>query len=1238
MEAPAGSPPLAARLLGAACVSLDGRRIDGDLYQPARHLLLLLCATPQQGVSRDEAAGLLWPENEPPKARRNLRQALLTVRKALGDADQALEAGRDRIVLHVPASFSDLGQLVRLATNWSDPGPLREPSRADVDHALRLADGTFLQDITSASAAFGAWVARWRERVARWQAGALAGMGERLAALGRWKELAEIGNALVAMDACDERGHRFLMRAYAGQGAEPSALRQYEMCAEILARELDHTPSPETEDLRVEIIRGRDHTAPGSAAAGSAPQSGSVAVLAVMPAPGQGAADAEIMERRQALEGLARHVAERHGASIHRELGSGLLLLFGWPVALQDPLESALHAAQHLLGALPVRAGVATAPLIADTSGGTPLPFTLAADRASLLRSHAPALGLALDGPVARILGLTQGDGGAGDSAFLPPDRLAEAIRRAYRQSTSPATGIRETERAMLDAAWLEGLEGRRRVVVVRGSPGMETGRLLRDWVGAGDGLVAAGARRIIWRCSDAAVRHPFAPILAWLNDWLAEPAEDGFSAALQPAARALRERLEGLVGPERFPTPDERQQAQALTLRLLATLAEGKPLLLALEDAEWADHDTWSVVLEAVTASNIPHLLAAIACDSAASLPGLPRSGRKEITLGPLDRQDQMRLLRHWLPGIDLDTRLSRRIDRLAQGNPLALRNLAEAVREHGEAALDRPEAAASLTGVFAARLARLGDGRLLAPMVAVLGSHATRDELAALSGWARERLEAALAELRGADLLQGSGGNAGPWRFAHALARRAALESLPAAERAALHARALRLLRQLGRADALRAAPLAEGAGDREQAFDQWRRAARMLVRQGNLSEARECAERAAALLPEIPAPPPAERAELLVILGELRTRFDGAGHPAVGEAFAEAADTNGASEEVRARVLAGLFGHHITREEPQALAYRDALAAEAARPGASSLTQLLESAASGRWAFWTGEVGRALSVLEKARALADAVAPAPLPVQTEARIGIQAHLATAYTASGRLRQGKAALDRLVLMVDGLREPQAMAEAYALEMLVHHLRQDPVRLAATVAKAARLIDAYGVATFGGLAAVVRVSVNLSGGEPQTLIAYANELLAQPAANLNISLVAIMARTCVEAGADDLALALLDRADAAARERGAPHFWDQPLKITRAQLLARRGQIAPARDLFDAAWRQLMADGNVILALRAARARMMLDAATGGEEGLRQLRHTLKRLEPDPSAPAWNEAAAALRDEPRLQ
>ena len=76
---------LVVRLLGGFRVEVDGEAVYGFETDKARALFTYLIVEADRPHRRETLASLLWPERPDTIARANLRQALVRVRRALGD-------------------------------------------------------------------------------------------------------------------------------------------------------------------------------------------------------------------------------------------------------------------------------------------------------------------------------------------------------------------------------------------------------------------------------------------------------------------------------------------------------------------------------------------------------------------------------------------------------------------------------------------------------------------------------------------------------------------------------------------------------------------------------------------------------------------------------------------------------------------------------------------------------------------------------------------------------------------------------------------------------------------------------------------------------------------------------------------------------------------------------------------------------------------------------------------------
>lgn len=102
---------LSLSMLGPLNTCLDGTPITTFEYDKVRALLLYLLVEAERPHRREELAGLLWPEYAERAARQSLSQALLVLRRAIGD-----RAAAPPFLLITPQTL----QFNRESNAWSD--------------------------------------------------------------------------------------------------------------------------------------------------------------------------------------------------------------------------------------------------------------------------------------------------------------------------------------------------------------------------------------------------------------------------------------------------------------------------------------------------------------------------------------------------------------------------------------------------------------------------------------------------------------------------------------------------------------------------------------------------------------------------------------------------------------------------------------------------------------------------------------------------------------------------------------------------------------------------------------------------------------------------------------------------------------------------------------------------------------------------------------------------------------
>jgi DNA-binding SARP family transcriptional activator len=258
------------RCLGQLSVIRDGSQLPPGAIQPRRMgLLALLAAAGERAQGRERLTGLLWPDSDEERARGSLAQALYSLRKDLGSED-AIQGVRE---LRLNPEFVET-DLWDFETHRSS-GSL---ARAVEEYTGPFLEGFHLPGLAEFD--------RWREEERAAWAGRHLEVVERLAAL------AEQGDDRVAAvkwwrRAASQEPHNArliirLMRAMARGGDRAGAIRQSEIYAAMLERELELAPDPA-------VLKEAEAIRKGGQGAGE-PASQRTAAPPTIPAPAAGSA------------------------------------------------------------------------------------------------------------------------------------------------------------------------------------------------------------------------------------------------------------------------------------------------------------------------------------------------------------------------------------------------------------------------------------------------------------------------------------------------------------------------------------------------------------------------------------------------------------------------------------------------------------------------------------------------------------------------------------------------------------------------------------------------------------------------------------------------------------------------------------------------------------------------------------------------------------------------------------
>lgn len=358
----------------------------------------------------------------------------------------------------------------------------------------------------------------------------------------------------------------------------------------------------------------------------------------------------------------------------------------------------------------------------------------------------------------------------------------------------------RKLELAVLDTVLERVMLGQLEVAVVTAEAGLGKSRLaselaVRGWTRGY--LVASG------RCFEGDAGAPFAPILECVAELTraVDPAalRTGAQRAASVVARVLSDLHEVLGAlPEPAPLPPEQDRARLFDsiARLIAAAARTAPVLLVLDDLQWADAGTLALTTFLVRAMHeAPVLL--VCCYRPDEIDPADARGRglaalereapvTRVVLKPLTGSDALVLVQGLL-GQAADPALVHDLAARGGGHPFFLRELA---RAGADGALYEGQVPTAARDLVLARVRRLplSCRRLAAAAAAFAGPFAV--EIAAdAAGLAEDDGLDALDSLVLAGLMTPSGSEDDRYEFVHDITRQALYATLTSARRAHLH-----------------------------------------------------------------------------------------------------------------------------------------------------------------------------------------------------------------------------------------------------------------------------------------------------------------------------------------------------------------------------------------------------------------------------------------------------------------
>ncbi len=235
-------------LLGPISVEWRGETLQ-VLRRQARALLYRLAAS-MQPVPREELCFICWPDVPEALAHRYCSHLLSHLRDAL-PAPDLIRCNNELVELDARRVWSDA------AAFHAACGALDTQHEAAIQHALMLYRGPFMAGFSlPGRPEYELWVAQQRSAFERLYLDALSVMMTAEANRADWAKAVAYAREYLRIDDLAEEVYRRLMVLYIMMGDRPAALQQYQHCVEVLKRELNVPPLPETRAIYEAIMVG----------------------------------------------------------------------------------------------------------------------------------------------------------------------------------------------------------------------------------------------------------------------------------------------------------------------------------------------------------------------------------------------------------------------------------------------------------------------------------------------------------------------------------------------------------------------------------------------------------------------------------------------------------------------------------------------------------------------------------------------------------------------------------------------------------------------------------------------------------------------------------------------------------------------------------------------------------------------------------------------------------------------
>jgi DNA-binding SARP family transcriptional activator len=244
--------------LGPFRVYRNGRLITDWSSLKGQAIFKYLLTHQDTPITKDILMDVFWPEADPEAARRNLHQAIYSLRQTLkqGQPDfQPIQFENDCYFLNPSLSLwldcRQFEQHVQKGQQLQAAGCQAE-AMTEYGLAEELYRGDFLEEDL-----YEDWTGLPRDYWRNMYLDLADRLSEHYLHEDELAAAMALCEKILSLDNCNEQAHRRLMQCYQTQGQRHLAVRQYRQCVRTLKTELDVPPCEETQSLYDKIMGNR---------------------------------------------------------------------------------------------------------------------------------------------------------------------------------------------------------------------------------------------------------------------------------------------------------------------------------------------------------------------------------------------------------------------------------------------------------------------------------------------------------------------------------------------------------------------------------------------------------------------------------------------------------------------------------------------------------------------------------------------------------------------------------------------------------------------------------------------------------------------------------------------------------------------------------------------------------------------------------------------------------------------